>query len=353
MSNARVTTVLILLLVAAAQTAAARQLDAPPTYRLSLPGKGWALDLTIPRTAALDLPSLAATPQEFLSPEGRVYSLTFFPDTSQKSRKKFVFLDISLMPAQADGGPEEARAFTLKQLSKSGGTVNALKTWDYKQFAVARYKFGVELRGDPLSFGYTPISFGDLRNAQAFLVKDDVWISLRLVAADLGGREESLFNSLLDSLKLTDTSAPSSSFDYYHKGHLLYLRKDYREAAVALATALELERRERRLDATTWRGLVSNLIDSYGASGDVAGAKEVMDYGAQADPAYAPFQLALARYYARRGDLDNVIAHLEKAAPLLKDDRFALRRYDPAQDPAFEKFRKDERFRKALKELKK
>lgn len=363
MHKPRVTNGLLLplLLLAAAHAAAARQADAPQTYRLALPDKGWALDLTVPRTGAdpaaagnaADLPPLSAAPLEYLSDDGREYRLTFTPDLSPGRRKDLIFLDVALMPAQAAGGAAEFRAFMLKRLSKGGGTVSGLKTWERNQFALARYKFGLEIPGGPLLAGSAALPGGEMRIAQAFLVKDDLWVTLRLVVREMGGREEGFFNSLLDSLKFTDTSAPSTGFDYYHKGHLLYLRKDYRGAASALAAALELERRERRLDTATWRGLVSNLIDSYGASGDAARAKEVMDYGAQADPAYATFQLALARYYARLGDLDNAIAHLEKAAPLPKEGRFATARYDPAQDPAFDKFRKDERFRKALKALKK
>ena len=161
------------------------------------------------------------------------------------------------------------------------------------------------------------------------------------------------FNSLLDSLKFADTSAPSSSFDFYHRGRLLYLQKDYRGAAAALAAALELERKQRRLDLATWRSLVGDLADAYALTGDLARAKEVLDYAVESEPSNPFFHLALARYYGKVGDLDNAIAQLEKAAPFPKEVGLLQPRYDPERDPAFEKFRKDERFRKALKALRK
>jgi tetratricopeptide (TPR) repeat protein len=363
MSKARVTTCLLVLLLAAAQTVAARQADAPTLYRLSLPERDWALDVTIPRPAvapggaalAADIPRLAAVPSEYLSETGRTYILTFWPDISQKNRKKFAFLEVTLMPAQAPGGAKECRAYLLKQLSKSGGTVTGLKTWEYKLFAVSRYKFGFDLLGGgsfifPKSIEVNP---ADLRTAEAYLVKDDVWVTLRLVMSDLGERGESYFISLLESVRFSDTSAPSSSFDYYHKGRLLFLRKDYRGAVASLATALGMERRERRLDAASWRTLAGNLIDSYGATGDLARAKEVMDYATQSDPTNPVFQMALARYYAKLGDLDKVIAHLEKATPVPWGDGRLPGPYDPERDPAFAQFRRDERFRSAAKALRK
>jgi tetratricopeptide (TPR) repeat protein len=191
------------------------------------------------------------------------------------------------------------------------------------------------------------------RAMQAFLARDDVWVSVVVSGQEAGAREEALLHTLLDSLKFTDTSSPTNSFDFYHKGRLLYLRKDYRRAAEALSAGLDLERRERRLDKASWRNLVINLVDSYAASRELARAKAVLDFGVAEDPTNPVFHMALARYHAMQNDLDNAIASLEKA--YLNRDRRALAAMplDPLRDPAFERFRKDERFRKAVKTLKK
>ncbi|HEX8719209.1 MAG TPA: hypothetical protein VF736_01075 [Pyrinomonadaceae bacterium] len=349
MSKALVTTCLLLLL-AAAHAAAGRRADAQTRYRLSLPGKDWALDLTLP---AVDAPpaGVFAPPVEYLSDDGREFRLTFFANSLGKGRKELLLLDIALGPARAAGGGEDFRAYALKRLSK-GVTVEGLKTWEYKQFALARYR--VDLTSDlgGLLPGSAAAFAEGVRTAHAFLVKDGVWVSLRLSSREFGDREEGFFRALLDSAVFADTSAPSSSFDYFHKGRLLYLSKDYRGAAGALAAALALEQKERRLDAASWRVMVSNLADSYAAAGEDARAKMVLDYGAQGDPSYTPFQLALARFYAKQGDLDNVIAYLEKAFLTPPGAGVPPRLPDPERDPAFQRFRKDEKFRRALKALK-
>lgn len=364
MSKARATTVLFILMLAAAQAAAGRQAGAGSPYRLALPDKDWALDFTLPPRAgegadapgpkpAQDAPRLASEPIELLSDDGRENRLFFFLDMGKKrhpSDSRVVY--VTLSPARAAGGAEGFRNFVLRGAS-SGGPLEGVKTSEYKRIPVARYRLALEPLlqlppSQPLAMRH-----GARRSVQAFLARDDVWVSVVVSGQDAGGREEALLHSLLDSLKFTDTSAPATSFDFYHKGRLLYMRNDYRRAAEALGAGLELEKRERRLDRASWRALVINLVDSYAASRELARAKEVLDFGVAEDPTNAVFHIALARYHAMRNDLDNAIASLEKAY-VYKDERSrAAVPFNPLRDPAFERFSKDERFLKAVKALKK
>lgn len=366
MTKARVTTFLALLLLAAAPRAAARQADARPLYRLALPEKSWALDLDL---SAFNLPegvaaakfdggsmALPASPVESLSEDGKDYQLAAFGRLEEKKPSSSVGVLIRMTPARAGAGndAEAFRAFRLKNLDgREPVKVAGTKTWEYKQIPIARFTSQLSF---PLGFGlggtYTPAG-PKMRTMEAYFVRDGVWITVGLMGIDLGEREEKLFYALLDSVKFADTSAPSTSFDYYHKGRLLFLRKDYRRAAEALAAALDLERRGRRLDTATWRALVGMLIDAYGGSAEFARAKEVMDYAAASDPANPLFQLVLARYSAALGDLDKTVEHLEKAFRLHAASGQSGPPFDPMSDRAFERFWKDERFRKAVKAIRK
>ena len=364
MTKARVITVLVLLL-AAAQSVVPRQTGAPPLHRLSLPGQNWALDLDL---SAFDLPEGAAAsasnpgkgfkprnvrPVESLSGDGTEYMLAAFHRFEEKKSPSSVGIMIRMTyaPAAVVSNAEALRSFKLKDANRAPMRVTSTKTWEYKQIPVARYS--VDFSFDPAHNmgGPSVIPVSKVRTLEAYFVKGNVWITVGLLAPDLGEREEKFFNALLDSVKFVDTSAPSTGFDYYHKGRLLYLLKDYGRATGVLATALEMERRERRLDLASWRDMISLLIDSYGGAGDIALVKETLDYAAASDPANPRFQMALARYNAGLGDLDKIIEHLEKAFRLNATSGHAVTLSDPLRDRAFERFWKDERFRKTVKTL--
>lgn len=361
MSKARVTTSVLALLLAAAQTAAARQAGAGTPHRLALPDRGWAFDITLPpagspadqRGAGRDAPSVVGDRLESLSEDGREYRLSLFLDFGKSRRiSDFRTLTVTLSPAKTAGGAEAFRDYVLKSKFKEGH-LDGVKTAEYGQIPVARYR--VVLEPPPWPYPDTPVELfsGASRAAQAFIVKDDVWLSVILSGPEYAERDEKLFHSLLDSLRPADTTAPATSFDLYHKGRVLYLSKDYRRASEALAAALELERRERRLDRAAWRALVINLVDAYAAAREIARAKEILDFGIAEDPANPAFHLALAHYHAMHDDLDGVIASLEKAYLNRERGPRAAPPPDPGINPAFERYWKNERFRKAVKAMKK
>ncbi|HWS89242.1 MAG TPA: tetratricopeptide repeat protein [Pyrinomonadaceae bacterium] len=365
MSKLRATLSLALLTLALTQGVAARQSEARPPYRLWMPGENWALDLDLSEFASPAREDISAeefekrprnlylNASEMFTSDGSGLQLSTFRKSDGKSHP--LHLLVKFTPALARGTAQDFRTFVLNSISQKHSGVrlkkDSLKTWEYKGIPVARYASVYELNVGPISSGIL-IPTAGTRTLTAYLVKDGYWIILMLSGRDIKEREEALFNSLLDSLKLTDVSAPSSSFDYYHKGRIYYLGRDYSKAVDALAVALTLEHRQRRLDQASWRGLMSNLIDSLAQSGDARRAKEALDYAAAQDPAHPRFQLALARYYASVGDLDKTIAYLERA---FRNDAAGETPPlpDPKDDPAFERFRKNEKFRQAVKALKK
>jgi hypothetical protein len=355
MSRVRVTTGLILLTLASALGAAGQEADVRTPYRLALPFRNWALDVDLsafnvpvrgPLPAAVakkDHLLWIPTPVEEVTGDGSQYQLTIF--------RKASMLLINFRPAQAAGTAADFRDSHIKNLTKSRSLAGGKpKASEYNGVPVASYKVSSGF----LSYHLSPVALiqAGQRTLQAYLVKDGVWVTIALTASEIGEAEERLFHSLLDSVRFVDTSAPSTSFDYYHLGRALYLSKDYDKAVEPLARAVSLEHQQRRLDTASWRDLVAKLIDSLAMSGELKRSKELMDYAVASDPAYPLFELARARYYAGEGDLEKALAHLEKAFRNRENVMFAPLP-DPLEDPLFARFRKDEKFRKAVKAMKK
>jgi tetratricopeptide (TPR) repeat protein len=292
-------------------------------------------------------------PIEELTGDGSQYRLLTFRKKKEKSDTSFIMLLINFRPAQAAGTAADLRDSHIENLTKSKSLAGGKpKTSEYNGVPVASYKVSSGFLNH--YFNLSPIALiqAGQRTLQAYFVRDGVWVTIVFSASDIGEAEERLFYSLLDSARFVDTSAPSTSFDYYHLGRVLYLTEDYHKAAEPLTMAVGLEHRERRLDTASWRDLVAKLIDSLSRSGEVKKSKELMDYAVARDPSYPLFDMALARYHAYYGDLDKTIRHLEKAFLNRQNAMFAPLP-DPLDDPAFERFRKDERFKKAVKEMKK
>ena len=117
-----------------------------------------------------------------------------------------------------------------------------------------------------------------------------------------------------------------------------------------------MEQQQRSLSDNQWRRLVESTTDAFGALGNRQGAKETLDYGIAADPNYAYFHLALARYFAMLGDLDKTIEYLTNAFRIGtggKDASVFRTLPDPMYDSSFSAFKNDPKFRTAVKQMRK
>jgi hypothetical protein len=382
MSKARATALLVLLLLAAAHAAAGRQADAPTPYRLALPDRGWALDIRLPGftlpaaapyetrggMAAVVLGPLLAPVEEF-SEDGRSFRLRVVRKRNDEPRTS-LSLSILLRPIQSSGGAADFRASQLAEMTEGSKEVTggeffwegtarvkvsrgSVKTWDYQGVPVASLSTVIERDEQVYNGGTMPRVSSGSKHITAFYVKDGVGVTVTLSGKAIKDDEEKLFYSLLDSVRLADTSSPASSYDYYHRGRLLFLRKDYAAAAAALGEALARERQGRQLDQTSWRDLVAKLADASGAGGDSARAREVLEYGAGEEPSNRFFLMGLARLYASLGDADKTLDALGKAFAAMRRDNPSASLPDLKNDPAFKRFMQDERFSKAVKEMRK
>jgi hypothetical protein len=338
---------LVALFVCGASRAAGQSGAAPtPTpaqapERLTLPGKDWALDLSLPGFV-----KIVDTPES----EGRGRLLMAGP----ADKKKFQMLMVRLMPARRDGGGREFRDFVLASAKKAGAAeISGVKTFEYGELPLLKYKFNLSsVLGMPPNMSGGGMLVGPTHRLTAFLARDGVWVEITHLGGSSGEKEEKAFYAVLDTVKFVDTSAPSTSFDFFHKGQPHYRAGEYRKAVEYYRRALELERQGRRLEAAQWRELVEEAAWAYGSIGDVQAAQAVAEYGLAEEPDHAIFHFIMAVVHASRDDLDATIAALNKA--FLNKARLppGQRLPDPRTYAPFQRFSKDEEFRRATKNMK-
>jgi len=148
-------------------------------------------------------------------------------------------------------------------------------------------------------------------------------------------------------------SAQKTSLQYLADGSAAYLRGDYQAAIPPYQKALDLEKKERKLDKKFWIVLVDNLGMSYGITGDITSSQGVFDYGIKEEPTYPLFYYNMACGYGELGDEDNAIKFLQSAFKYRKNMLEGEHFPDPMTDDSFRKFVKDEKFKKAVDDMKK
>lgn len=356
--------------------AAARAQEERDAYRLFLPGNQRALDIDLRghEVSYVDLVDDALAPgskpdkakgaansaANSAAAPARLLLVTFRPEKGK--RKWPASFVVRVEEARADAGA--LREAAIERLLKLDGvSKDGVKREAYKQAALLRYA----TRGPQLEYftftGLSPIpvrsSFGSAMKfpvVEAFQVQAGVSVWLRRNSFGIENEdEENILRTLLDSVRVVDTSQPSTSFDHYHLGRAHYQRKEYGAAVAALTRALDLERERRQLGRSNWRQLIMTLANAHGATDDVARAREVLEYGVGAEPTYAFFHHGLARLHGLFGDADAAVAALRKAFEHAPKERFLS--YgglpDPMTDVAFGKFKNDPKFRDAVKAMKK
>jgi len=261
---------------------------------------------------------------------------------------------VLIRPALSKGGAAEFRDYAKKDLDKKN-YVNrsSFKTWENGEIPVARFTLLHPFDGGNFYTGPIPRLESGPRTLEAYFVKDNTWITLTFSASPFDKAEENLFASLIESVAFVDTSSPATSYDYYQKGRVLFLNKEYFAASQALETAFTMERRQRQLELPFWRDMIGKLADAYGMLVKREKVKEVVEYGVSNDPANTTLLMGLARLYASEGDVDNTLASLEKLAILFRNGEPRRPFPDLSYDRAFANLMKDEKFRKGLKAIKK
>lgn len=147
--------------------------------------------------------------------------------------------------------------------------------------------------------------------------------------------------------------SPKSTMDYMQIGSAYYLERDFARAIGPYQKALDLEKKDPKLNKTFWRVLIDNLGMSYGITGDLEKAKETFEYGISKDDEYPLFYYNMACTFGEMGDEDKAIEYLrgayERKENMIEGEHFP----EPATDSSFKKFMKSEKFLAALADMKK
>lgn len=143
-----------------------------------------------------------------------------------------------------------------------------------------------------------------------------------------------------------------TSLQYVEEGSRYYVNGEYKKAIPPYQKALDLEKKERKLERKFWIVLVDNLTIAYGITGDFKQSMATAEYGISVEPTYPLFYYNIACGYGEQGDEDNAIRYLRDAfkykANMLEGERLP----DPMTDSSFAKFRNSEKFKKAISEMK-
>lgn len=191
-----------------------------------------------------------------------------------------------------------------------------------------------------------------------------VLTSMLVLIAALGCKQASSDNTPPAATPNQNSAAPNvgsnnqsnegkTALNYAVQGSDFYKNKDYPNAVKLYRQSLDAEEKHPMLGKIMWRVVVDNMGMAYGMSGDLEKAKETFAYGLSKDPDYAMFHYNMACSYAEMSDEDQAIAYLKSAFRNKENMIEGEKMPNPATDASFSRFMKDEKFLKALDEIKK
>lgn len=312
------------LLLASLAGAAHGQEQKSNLGRISLPSKTWGV--------VLNLPGFEVKTSE-TKPDGRRYFVAGNESTG-------VVVSVFLEEADPNSKNQNCRENLVERL-KAPATYSRKDSKLYEKGGFTFLEFlipeveGVKVRQ---------------KNLVACLVRDNVYIDFHFSKTNYQSDEERLFFEILDTLQFQE-NIQRTSMDYLQVGSVYYLQHDYKRAIPAYAQALELEKRERRLDKTFWYVLVDNLGMAYALTRDPQKAKETFEYGVSQDSTYPLFYYNLACTYAEMNDIESAKTYLTNAFQYKQNTIPGEGMPDPRKDDSFRRYLKDKEFKKFLDSL--
>jgi tetratricopeptide (TPR) repeat protein len=182
---------------------------------------------------------------------------------------------------------------------------------------------------------------------------------VHLAKVEFAPQDQAAFEQLLASVRLFPDEAglqpsaqdQSSSSTLMAQGSELYTESNYREALKFYEKAFALEKEHRTFDKDLFLDLIDQLAFCYRVNGNLAKARETLDYGLSQDAEYPIFHYDMACVYAQMGKLDESLGHLHEAYKYKSNASPGQLPPDPAEDTCFAKFAHDPRFTDALQKL--
>ena len=304
------------------------------TSDIWLPGKAWALQL--------DSAGFTTRDNE-IQPDGRRY---FLAENVRTRIVVSVFLEAAKAPVQ----PEDCK-HSLEEKAKSNAALASAKlkgvTYGASgDFQILEFTLP-QLDGVPKN----------QKNIFGCLIKEDVIVDIHISKLFFRSSDQPLFDALLQSIHFVprdaaDTAVPAgNSMLLFQQGSRYFIAHQYREAIGPYRQAFEIEKVTPTLNKNLWRVLVDNLSIAYGITGDVAYARETLNYGVSKDPDYPLFYYNLACAAAEKGALSDTEKYLrlafDRRANTIPGETFP----DARVDDSFQKLLLQKDFRQFLNTL--
>jgi len=259
------------------------------------------------------------------------------------NRKMGVNVSLALEATGQPATKEGCRQFLQKVAKGNASAAGDVEFSDSERFSL----LGLTIR----EFKGYPVNQRFLR---ACAPREDVYVDFNLSKVQFSPGEEKLFMAILDTVRFEDVPElrrAASALDLWLEGSALFRERNFRGAIGPYTKALDLEKKERKLERNYWYVLIDNLGMAYGISGDLKNAKATFEYGISQDPKYPLFHYNLACTYAELNDKGNAMEQLTKTFELKANVIPGEKMPDPRKDDSFAQFMKDPEFRALAERL--
>jgi tetratricopeptide (TPR) repeat protein len=302
----------------------------PEALRVRLPGKSWELQV--------DTPGFAIQINE-TKPDGKRYLVA-------ENKASGVTLSVTLEQVEGEARVEDCRRIQRERIKTSELKVVDVKESQIGDMAVSEYVF-------PTIGG---VAFQQ-KNVFGCTAKEDVYVDIHLSKVQFKPADQGLFTAILKGVRIADLNPSGqdrsrlTSAEYFKEGSRYYIGGQYDKAIAPYQQALDLEKKDRKLDGKWWHVLIDNLSIAYGITGDLKSAEDVITYGISKDSTYPMFYYNMACVTAGRNDLDNTIKYLTTAFSYKQNMIPGEKMPDPRKDDSFQRFLENEKFRALLDSL--
>jgi len=253
-----------------------------------------------------------------------------------------IVLSIVFEKSHKQGDAKVCRDFYVKELyTNSPVTMTDKKQYEINDKAINEYMIE-EYKGKKI----------DQKNINIYLVHDDYWIDIHISKVLFTADDEEKINELVKSIRINENFEYTPLLDMSY-GNLYFNSKRYTEAGVFYLKALNRykDMGNKGLDKDQWRILVDQTAMSLGISGQLDGAKIVLENGIEEDPEYPMFYYNLACVYAESNDKQKCFEALAKAISyrinMIQGEDFP----DPMSDSSFKKYVDDSEFIKIISKI--
>ena len=180
-------TFIAFMMLSALMTVSTAQQDSSKTYRLSLPGKNWSLE--VPLSEFSDI-----------SQQTETYVRELKAGRGMNKKQSPVVLNIRMEPAKIPGDAQALRDSVKEKLRKNRSVAQeSLKLSLHDEIPLMRYSFDASQVFSPQTS-----DFPKMKVLEAYYVKDEIWITVRMNFFAFNKEDESFFLSFVDSLKFLD-----------------------------------------------------------------------------------------------------------------------------------------------------